>query len=1545
MFGRDWCPFDRGPSVLWPLIMLFFKLLCETHPMESFCVVFLLMLVKKLLTELLSWRAHWILADLISDWNRAALKAKMKKAGIKPRPQPLPPPLAVLPCRWMVLSAVMMSMWSVAMAGPVPLVPPVTWVEAFGRVRALDYPPLRVTKPPRKPPDPRPFALHPSVNGEGEGAVAEKIVNPLSAEDAAEVAGFDVLTGVPFCLPCDQWADAGDHVGNAPLMGLVHQFTRTFGTLGLLAAAPGTGTAIVDTGASLTITPHREDFVAYEPVEGQVLKGLSAGATVQGRGIVHWKLEVGDKLVDIHLRALHVPETDGRLLCPQQLIQEHKPPLPPGRIEKHCVRLDFPEGVLECAYNSSNLPVVTVQPPAELEDDLKAMNSCVTMEANQNLSVAQKELLKWHCKLGHLEFKRIQNLMRSGGLGFGPKISAASKVDLNKDPIICGSCAFGKAKRRSATHTRRGKTEAAAVPVDEKLLSKEVLIPGQKVSMDHFIVTTPGRLFQSKGSESQDRMFKGGVIFVDHASGFVFVVPVVNFTAGEALRAKREFEAEMSSMGVAVLNYHTDNGVFSASQFQDKLAEDGQDMTFSGVGAHHQNAVAERAIGTVVNIARTMMLHAKMRWPKAVKTNLWPMAMKHAEFIVNRVPRLNNVCALDVVMKTVVPRHSLQQLHVWGAPCYVLEPKLQDGHKIPKFNPRSRRGLHLGWSPKHAASVPFVLNLTTGHVSPQFHVVFDDWFTTVTTESQDEEDSVESPEWANLLLNQRMQVHFDAADDVELDDQWLTEMERLERHEKASARVRAANPLPTVLDDAAPERNAPVNEMPQAPGNPTAPPAVPVSPPPPIPSEANQQRETVPPAAPPRGGNSPVSPKQRERPQLSPMKLRERSKSQKTVGFYKQMMNRLACGLLAVSNAPVLELAKLAIGSPAAHVALAGFDALTETFDCVDYLSYKALAKPKAKGKKGSDPDYPTFAQAMSGPDFQEWEAAMRTELETLIGMNTWTIVPRAEALAKGKRIIKSTWAFRQKRTPDGVPTKKKARLCVRGDTMQKDVDYFESYSPVVQWSSVRLMLILSIVHGLETRQVDYVNAFAQADLDKEVYLEIPQGFQHQNVMPCVLKLHKSLYGMNDAPLMFFELLKKNLLSVGFKQLVDIDPCLFVHKEAICLTYVDDCLWFGKDGAALDALINQMKGKMDLKVESNDVSDFLGIKFKRCTKSGTIELKQTGLIEKILEATGMSDCNKASVPADPKPLGKDVNGEPFEESWEYASVVGMMLYLSGNSRPDITFAVNQAARFTHDPKKSHGVAVKRIVRYLQGTKDRGLIFKPHTDWKVDCFVDADFCGLWGSEDPNDPVVTKSRTGYVILLAGCPLLWRSVLQTETSVSTMMAEYVALSSAMRELLPLKRLVRTVARIVTGDENVKIVTKSDVFEDNNGALTVATLPKITPQSKFFAVKLHFFREHVKTESNPDGEIHIQKIETVNQLADIMTKGLVEAKFVPLRDRLMGWDLDKETAQETNLHLRGSVENVSLVSSVGPSVLFALIVALDAPLLPATVYEKHQY
>ena len=288
-----------------------------------------------------------------------------------------------------------------------------------------------------------------------------------------------------------------------------------------------------------------------------------------------------------------------------------------------------------------------------------------------------------------MDVRRVQKLLRTGALGDSPLIKAASRLDLSKFPLLCGSCEFGKAKRKPHRPKRERVGTTKSPP--EKLLSKEVLIPGQRVSMDHFIVSTPGRLFSSRGREAQDRMFKGGVIFVDHASGFVWVEPVVNFTAGEALRAKRSFEREMESMGVTVLSYHTDNGVFKAMEFQDELIKMGQGLTFSGVGAHHQNAVAERAIGSVVSMARTMMLHAKLRWPKAVSTKLWPMALKHAQHLINHVPNHNNVCPLDLVLKTTVPRAALKNLHVWGCLSFVLEPKLQDGGTIPKFDPKSRR--------------------------------------------------------------------------------------------------------------------------------------------------------------------------------------------------------------------------------------------------------------------------------------------------------------------------------------------------------------------------------------------------------------------------------------------------------------------------------------------------------------------------------------------------------------------------------------------------------------------------------------------------------------------------------------------------------------------------------------------------------------------------------------------------------------------------------------------------------------------------------------
>ena len=153
-----------------------------------------------------------------------------------------------------------------------------------------------------------------------------------------------------------------------------------------------------------------------------------------------------------------------------------------------------------------------------------------------------------------------------------------------------------------------------------------------------------------------------------------------------------------------------------------------------------------------------------------------------------------------------------------------------------------------------------------------------------------------------------------------------------------------------------------------------------------------------------------------------------------------------------------------------------------------------------------------------------------------------------------------------------------------------------------------------------------------------------------------------------------------------------------------------------------------------------------------------------------------------------EPLGPDDNGEDMNESWEYASIIGMLMYLANNTRPDIAHAVHACARYTHKPKKVHATAIKYILRYLKGTMLGGIIVNPNNKHEINCFVDSDFAGQYNHFKDQDPISTKSRTGYVILYQGCPTLWISKIQTQCELSTMESEYLALSQAMRDLIPL-------------------------------------------------------------------------------------------------------------------------------------------------------------
>jgi hypothetical protein len=380
---------------------------------------------------------------------------------------------------------------------------------------------------------------------------------------------------------------------------------------------------------------------------------------------------------------------------------------------------------------------------------------------------------------------------------------------------------------------------------------------------------------------------------------------------------------------------------------------------------------------------------------------------------------------------------------------------------------------------------------------------------------------------------------------------------------------------------------------------------------------------------------------------------------------------------------------------------------------------------------------------------------------------------------------------------------------------------------------------------------------------------------------------------LRQSPRNFFQYLSSKMQDAGLRP-SKLDPCLFVGDRVIAVIYVDDVLLYSKSAAAIDELLAFLKNAGVSIRKEGTAEGFLGVDISReeSETGPTITLLQRGLAKRIVDALGLCSQNTTALrtPAEASPLPKDADGEPASGTFNYAAVVGMLLYLSGHSRPDIAFAVHQCARYTFKPTRRHELALVRIGRYLKGTLDKGLIMKPCMEPRIDCFPDADFAGLYGHEDSQDPHCARSRTGYIILAFNCPVLWRSKLQTEIALSTMEAEYVSLSTACKDLFPVIDLVKALSSAVGLSDDLVANLHGKIFEDNVGALSLAKLEpaRMTPRSKHYCLKYHWFRTRV---SDPASKITLHKIDSANQLGDIFTKGLTESSFVHLRRLIMGW------------------------------------------------------
>ena len=537
-----------------------------------------------------------------------------------------------------------------------------------------------------------------------------------------------------------------------------------------------------------------------------------------------------------------------------------------------------------------------------------------------------------------------------------------------------------------------------------------------------------------------------------------------------------------------------------------------------------------------------------------------------------------------------------------------------------------------------------------------------------------------------------------------------------------------------------------------------------------------------------------------------------------------------------------------------------------------------------------SKEDNPSWKAATQGKFADEYWKAMEVEIATLEAINAWEVLEYESDTMPN--VIRSTWAFKCKRFPDGLIKKFKARFCACGDMQLEGIDLFETYAPVVQWTTFRLIFILEVLLGLKSKQGDVTCAFLHANLapDETVYVDMPLGFntKSKNGKRQVLKLNKTLYGLRQSPRAFWKYISKKLELCGLKQ-SKFDPCLFIGPDVMCIVYVDDLIFWSCNITNIDRVAMELC-KLGVALEQeDDAAGFLGVKLDRDSSTGLLKMKQTGLINGVVEALGLDDsyARGKHTPAETRPLVKDADGVAATKGFSYSTVVGMLLYLSGHTRPDITYAVNCCARYMFCPKHSHELALKCIGRYLKNTSSHGCIINPTRELSIDAYPDADFTGMYGHELPTDTACAKSRSGFVIVFAGVPVIWKSKLQTETALSTMEAEIIALTACMRELIPIMDMVQSLAVAVgipAGEVNMRV----SVHEDNSGALVLAeTLPpQFTPRSKYYATKTIWFWEEIHKQG-----IKLLKIDTTEQLGDIFTKGLSQPTFEYLRFKIIGW------------------------------------------------------
>lgn len=501
-----------------------------------------------------------------------------------------------------------------------------------------------------------------------------------------------------------------------------------------------------------------------------------------------------------------------------------------------------------------------------------------------------------------------------------------------------------------------------------------------------------------------------------------------------------------------------------------------------------------------------------------------------------------------------------------------------------------------------------------------------------------------------------------------------------------------------------------------------------------------------------------------------------------------------------------------------------------------------------------------TVSEALSSKDKQKWSQAMQEEMDSLKKNGTWVL----SKLPEGRSAIGCKWVFKLKTNANGDIVRYKARLVAQGFSQKFGADYDQVFAPVARQTTFRMLLAIASKENYNVLHIDAKTAFLNGELKETIYMKQPPGFVQDNEKVCWLR--KSIYGLKQAARSWNEAIHTVLTNGGFKQ-SKADTCLYtcmLNRELVLLLiYVDDMVLLVKSQTAAKMVKKMISSKYEIE-DLGEIKHYLGIKITK-TADGTYQLDQSTYIKQVAFNFGLANAKESKTPMNVGYGKTEEKAVMLATNRDYQKLIGCLLYVAINTRPDIAASISILSQKTVEPNQEDWNELKRVVKYLKGTVDLKLTLG-NKSWNrtlIYGYADANWAEKYVSR--------KSNSGYVFFLHGGLVSWACRKQTCVALSSTEAEFVALSEACQEAFWLKRLLN--------DMQQNITTAITIYEDNQSCLNLIKEEKLSNRTKHIDTRYIFVKDYIDK-----GIITCEYCPTEKMLADLLTKPLAASKHIEM-------------------------------------------------------------